>query len=194
MQIKEKGSILSLCSTWGQRGTLRCSLTLFSLLFIFCGDGFIYSFLEYNCGTVLSESAVQHEPAVSIHTPHCLLSLPPGCIPPLWAVTEHQAEFPLAQGNLPLALCLYLGFVYRAVLLSRFMPPFPSPHHPPVCPLCLQLYSCPANSFICTIFQIPHTCVNIWYLFFWLTSLCVTDPRSFLITTNDSILFLFMAE
>ena len=106
---------------------MRCSLTLFSFLFIFCGDGFIYSFLEYNCGTVLSESAVQHEPAVSIHTPHCLLSLPPGCIPPLWAVTEHQAEFPLAQGNLPLALCLYLGFVYRAVLLSRFMPPSPPP-------------------------------------------------------------------
>ena len=49
--------------------------------------------------------------------------------------------------------------------------------------------------------QIPHTCVNIWYLFFsfWLTSLCVTDSRSIYISGNDPvqmthISFLFMAE
>lgn len=43
----------------------------FILVFIiFCGNCFINSLLEYNCWTMLSESAVQHEPAVSIHIAH----------------------------------------------------------------------------------------------------------------------------
>ena len=49
----------------------------------------------------------------------------------------------------------------------------------------------------CTIlFYIPHTCINIRYLFFsfWLTSLCMTVSRSIHVSTNDSISFLFMAE
>ena len=45
------------------------------------------------------------------------------------------------------------------------------PSSPPwcsyVCSLCLCLYSCPGNRFICTIFfQIPHVCVNVQYFFF----------------------------
>ena len=41
-----------------------------------------------------------------------------------------------------------------------------------------------------------HICVNIRYLFcsFWLTSLCMTVSRSFHVSRNDPILFLFMAE
>ena len=41
-------------------------------------------------------------------------------------------------------------------------------------------------------FQIPHTCINIWYLFFsfWLTSFCITDSRSIHISKHDPISFL----
>ena len=39
-------------------------------------------------------------------------------------------------------------------------------------------------------FWIPHTCVNVGYLFFsfWLTSFCMTDSWSIHISTNDSFL------
>ena len=42
--------------------------------------------------------------------------------------------------------------------------------------------------------QIPHICINIQYLFFFLTSVYTTVFRSRHISTNDPILFLFMSE
>ena len=41
---------------------------------------------------------------------------------------------------------------YRSILISQVVPPSPSPPRPHVCSLCLRLYSCLANRFICTIF------------------------------------------
>ena len=38
-----------------------------------------------------------------------LLSLPPRSIPPLWAITEHQAELPLVYKSFPLASYLIHG-------------------------------------------------------------------------------------
>ena len=40
---------------------------------------------------------------------------------------------------------------------------------------------------------IPYICVSVRYLFFsfWLTSFCMTDSNSFLLTSNNSISFLF---
>ena len=42
--------------------------------------------------------------------------------------------------------------MYVSMVLSQFVPPFPSHTVSNVCSLCLCLYSCPANRFISTIF------------------------------------------
>ena len=44
--------------------------------------------------------------------------------------------------------------------------------------------------------ELPYTCVNTWYLFFsfWLTPLCMTESAFIHITTDDPMVFLFMAE
>ena len=44
------------------------------------------------------------------------------------------------------------GNVYVSMLLSQFVPPFPSPPCPQVCSLCLWLHCCPASRFMGTIF------------------------------------------
>jgi len=63
-----------------------------------------------------------------------------------------------------------------------------------VCSLCLDPYSCPVNRFISTLFlDSIRMCVNIWYLFFWLTSLCIKGSWFIHLTRTDSNLFLFMA-
>ena len=60
------------------------------------------------------------------------------------------------------------------------------------------LYICVSTSALQTgssvpFFQVPHTCVNIRYLFFSfsLTSFCMTVSRFIHISTNDPISFLF---
>ena len=60
------------------------------------------------------------------------------------------------------------------------------------------LYACisiPALQIVSSVsfFWIPHVCVNIQY-FFSDISLCMVDSRSIHISTNDWILFLFMAQ
>ena len=60
--------------------------------------------------------------------------------------------------------------------------------------LCLHLYSCPANRFICVIFLDSIYVALTYHVFHYLTLLCVTDTRSIYITTDEPILFLFMAE
>ena len=55
--------------------------------------------------------------------------------------------------------------------------PYFPPWYPYICSLCL--YFCFVNKIIYNnVFQIPHIFINIWYLFFWLTSLCMTVSRS----------------
>ena len=77
---------------------------------------------------------------------------------------------------------------------------FPHPHLPASCPhvhsLHLCLYSCPADRLIFTMFLTPYICISRWYLFFsfWFTSLCMIDSMSIHVSTNDSVLFLFMAK
>ena len=44
------------------------------------------------------------------------------------------------------------GNVYVSMLLSQFVPPFPSPPCPQVCSLFLWLHCCPASRFMGTIF------------------------------------------
>ena len=74
-------------------------------------------------------------------------------------------------------------------------PTFP-PWYPYVCSLCLCLYFCSADKFICTFFQIPHINGIIQYLSFSfrLSSLRVIGLRFIYLIKTDSDVFLFMAE
>ena len=57
-----------------------------------------------------------------------LLRLPPTLpIPPLQVVTEHRADLPVLCGCFPLAIYFTFGSVYMLVLLSHFVPAYPSP-------------------------------------------------------------------
>ena len=100
----------------------------------------------------------------------------------------------------PLAIYFTFDSVYMSMLLSHFVPASPSSSPcPQVHPLRLHLYSCPAPRFIRTIFfffrfYIYVLAYGICFSLSDLTSLCMTDTRSFHLTINNSISFLFMAE
>ena len=79
-----------------------------------------------------------------------LLSLPPSLpIPPLQVVTKHPADLPVLCGCFPLAIYFTFGSVYMSVLLSHFVPAYPSPSPcPQVHSPRLRLYFCPAPRFM----------------------------------------------
>ena len=86
---------------------------------------------------------------------------------------------------------------------SEFIPSFPCPTVSTSLFSCLDLYSCPADRFIRTIFLdsiysiysifyiCVCVCVNICYLFFsfWLTSLCIIGSRFIQLIRTDSCSF-----
>ena len=82
-----------------------------------------------------------------------LLDLPPTPlrIPPFLVTTEHQAELPALLISFPLAIRLIHGSTHTSIPVYQFIPPVHLSSCPPVCSLCLRLYSCPANRFICSI-------------------------------------------
>ena len=114
-------------------------------------------------------------------------------ISPLQVVTKHRADLPVLCGCFPLAIYYTFGSVYMSMPLSHFIPAYPS-HSP--CPqvhsLHLCLYICPAPRFFRTIFfffRFLYMCQHTVFVFLFLTY-----SRSIHLTTNNSILFLFMAE
>ena len=85
--------------------------------------------------------------------PLFLTSLPPPPIPSIQVTTEHGAELLAEYNNFPLAICFTRGSVRMSMPISQFIPPLHSPRcH--ICSLCLHLYSCSANRFICTLFPV----------------------------------------
>ena len=87
------------------------------------------------------------------HIPSLLHLLPTLPIPPLQVDTKHRADLPVLCGCFPLAIYFTFGNVYMSVLLSHFVPAYPSPSLcPQVHTLRLHLYSCPVTRFISTIF------------------------------------------
>ena len=83
-----------------------------------------------------------------------LLHLPPTLpIPFLWVVTQHQADLPVWCSCFPLAIYFTFHSVYMSMLLSHFVPAYPSPSPCPQVHFLHQcLYSCLAPRFIRTIF------------------------------------------
>ena len=72
---------------------------------------------------------------------------------------------------------------------------FPLSVHMFVLNICVSISALQTGSSV-PFFKVPHICVNIRYLFFsfCLTSLYMTVSRSIHVSTNNPILFLFMAE
>ena len=107
---------------------------------------FLTSLLEYNCFTMLCLFLLYNkvnQPYAYIY-PHIpsLLRLPPTLhTPPHWVVTKHRADLPVLCGCFPLAICFTFGSVYMSVLLSHFVPAYPSPS----CVLKSILYICNAS-------------------------------------------------
>ena len=92
---------------------------------------------------------------ISIY-PHIssLLRLPPALpIPPLYVVIKHWADLPVLCSCFLLASYYTFGSIYKSMLLSHFVPAYPSPSPcPQVHSLCLRLYSCPVPRFFPTVF------------------------------------------
>ena len=125
---------------------------------------------EHNCFTVLCQFLLYNK--VNQLYPHIpsLLHLPPTLpILPLYVDTKHRADLPVPCSCFPLAIYFTFGSVYMSMLISHFIPAYPSPSLcPQVHSLRLCLYSCPAPRFFITFFfffQIPYICVSIQYLF-----------------------------
>ena len=154
MEEKEKGMDGKREKKRGKREEYRFNSSLRALLVLFL---FLTSLLEYNCFTRLCQfwlyNKVNHL-RVYIY-PHItsLSCLPPTLpIPQLQVVTEHRADLPVVCNCFTLAIYLIFGSVYLSVLLSHFVPAYPSPYPcPQVHSLRLHHYSCPAPRFIRTI-------------------------------------------
>ena len=99
-----------------------------------------------------------------------LLNLPPRTypIPSFCIVTEYQIELPVLYSNFALPMVIYM---FQCYSLNSFYPLLPL-LCPEVCSLCLCLYSCPANTFISTIFLDSLSLYTLIYnIFFPLSDL-----------------------
>ena len=130
-------------------------------------------FLLYNKVNQLYVCIYPHIPS--------LLCLPPTLpIPPLQVVTKHRADLPVLCSCFPLAIYFMFGSVYMSILLSHFVPAYPSPSPcPQVHSLRLRLYSCSAPRFFKTIFLFfldsIYMCQHTVFLFLFLTYLTLYD-------------------
>ena len=67
--------------------------------------------------------------------------------PPLWVVIEHLAELPGLDSNFIIAIYFTHGSVCMSTLLSRFVPPSPSPHciHKSLLYVCISIPATPTG-------------------------------------------------
>ena len=151
---------------------------------------------------VLVSAVQQSESAIRIHIspyPHPLAS--PSHPPYPTPLGGHKAPelISLCYAMLPTSYFTF-GSVYMSVPLSQFVPAYTPPSLcPQVHSLHLCLYFCPAPRFFRTIFlkYIFHIYVLAYGICFSASDLLHsvwTDSRSIHLTTNNSVLFLFMAE
>ena len=116
---------------------------------------------------------------IYLHIPSLLRLPPTQPIPPLQEVTKHRDDLPVLCSCFPLAIYFTFGSVYISMVLSHFVPAYPSPspcpqvHFPRLC-----LYSCLAPRFIRTIFFLFrfHTYVlHMVFVFLFLTYFTLYD-------------------
>ena len=134
-------------------------------------------FLLYNKVNQLYVYIYPHIPSL-LRLP---LTLP---IPPLQMVTKHQADLPVLCSCFPLAIYFTFGSVYMSMLLSHFVPAYPSPSPcPQVHSLRLCLYFCPATRFIRTMF-LDSMYMRQHTVFVFLLAIHHTTIFSFLLTAH----------
>ena len=90
-----------------------------------------------------------------------------------------QIFYLLSHQGSPFILC---GSKYISILISQFIPFFLTSLCTHVRSLSLRIYSYPRNRFICIIFSRFHIHALLYNIcfFFWLTSLFLTDSKSFI--------------
>ena len=87
-----------------------------------------------------------------------LLCLPPTLpIPPLQMVTKHRADLPVLCSCFPLAIYFIFGSVCMSMLLSHFVPAYPSP---------LPMSSSPFSTSVSLFLSCSQVHQNLLFLFF----------------------------
>ena len=125
--------------------------------------------LLYN--SVLVSAAQQSESSIYMYIPSFFISLP---------VRSPQS---IEQSSLSYTVGSHqLFYRQQSIYVNPNLPIYPAV----ICPLgihtfvlcdCDCIYALQIGSFV-PFFQIPYICINIRYLVLWLTSLCMTVPRS----------------
>ena len=117
---------------------------------------------------------------------------------PMYIITEYWVEFPVLYSRSLLVIHLICQHVSPDMYVSRNLPVHPTSPSPfGVHIFVLYVSGCiSAQQIDSSLPYIPYLYINIWYLLlcFWLTSLCMTVSRSIYFSTDDPVLFLFMAE
>ena len=111
-----------------------------------------------------------------------LWELPPPSSPHPTPLGDHRAQswVPSVSQQLPTS-CFTQGRAHCSL-------PVQSPF------LCLPLYSCPANRFICHFSRIHIYVLIFVFLFLFFSSFCMTDSGSIHFSADGTILFLSVAE
>ena len=118
------------------------------------------------------------------------------CLPPIRNSRLLQStwlELPVSYSEFPLAIyfCTWICICFNATL--PICPTLSFPH----CAHRSVLYACvyiAALKIVSSVPSVPYICINIQYLFFWLTSLHTIGSRFIYFIRMDSNVFLFMAE
>ena len=84
---------------------------------------------------------------------------------PIQVTTEHSVEFSVLCSRFSLDIQFIHSSVHMSIPFSQFIPPLFLPCYLYICSLCLCLYFCFANEFICIIFLDSHVS-DIIHLFF----------------------------
>ena len=127
-------------------------------------------FLLYNKVNQLYVHIYPHIPS--------LLHLPPTLpIPPLQVATKHRADLPRLCSCFQLAIYFTFGSAYMSMLLSHFVPAYPSPTPcPQLHSLHLRLYYYPAHRFHIQIFlDSMYMCQHMVFVFLFLTHFTLYD-------------------
>ena len=135
----------------------------------------LFSLLECNCFTMVCQFLLYNNVNqlyvyIYPHIPSLLCPPPTLLIPPLQVDTKQRADLPVLCSCFPLAIYFTFGSVYMSVLLSHFVPAYPSssPCAQVILYVCIfiPVLALGSSEPFFFFFQIPYICVSIQYLYF----------------------------